>query len=679
MAKNAIDLQGKDNASRAFQTVTDRLKALRSQIDDINSKGRINLTVSEAGKLRALEREASGLERTLGSASKATGVFSSALGMLGAVGISASISGIAKLGAELGQLGESAQRSGLYFEAFSGSSAIAAQNLKAMQSATGGALTSVQSMQAASKLLSMGLATNATELENVAHMAVMLGGNTRTAAQAVDEFALLLANRSVERLDTFGIASGDARVKIDALMKANEGMTRETAFMNVVMEEGAAKVKLLEDAGVKAATSTDQLKASVAELKIELGKLVAQPYEIVINWAVPRINEITRELSPAGRAEDEYAKSFQAYKQAVDGVARAEANLGSWYAKVNPIARTNYEMKLDAAVAARDLAESNYRAATAAFNLASNETQLANSLDQVAAAGANAKTVLESVNLTPDQKRQGQAAAYTNALGLGTPEANDAMRSFWAAYDKESSKSVSDYQKSMEKAFDTLANSVQSKLGGAMQNSIKLGDLRTGGSNEPGKNGAFEDIYRLQAWLTDGSWQETADKLGVTSKAMGQQIVTDFQNGIFSPGVQKAVNIDQLISQIQLEKAGEESTKAFAAKIAEAAGVSNVGAVMASSAFSGMGSAFTQDEKAAKTSAQSMMDAFAGGAETVVQGKEIIARLKAIGQSVWTLTEGGIVAAARASGALLAAIDAMVETSINQHSVKGAANAGGNP
>ncbi|MEN6305557.1 MAG: hypothetical protein ABFD96_22735 [Armatimonadia bacterium] len=660
MAKTAIDLQGKDNASRAFQTVTDRLKALRSQIDEINSKGRINLTVSEAGKLKALEREASGLEKSLGGASKATSVFSSALGMLGAVGITASISGIAKLGVALGQLGESAQRSGLYFQAFSGSSEVAAENLKAMQAATGGALTSVQAMQAASKLLSMGLAGNAAELEKVAHMAVMLGGDTRSASEAINEFSLLLANQSILRLDTFGISGARVRERIEELMEANKGLSRETAFMTAVMEEGSAKVKLLEDAGVQAAASTDMLKASVAELKIELSKLVAQPYEVVINWAIPRINEITRELSPAGRAEDEYGRTFQAYKRAVDDVARAEANLGGWYAKINPIARTNYQLKLDGAIAARDLAEANYRAATAALNQATGESSLADSLRDVAAAGADAnRVILEGSTLTQDQARRAQAGAYSNALGLGTPEANDALRDFWATYNKESDKAVSSYQKSMESAFNSLASSVQSKLGGAMRSSVGLSDMRTGGSNEPGKNGAFEDIYRLQAWLNDGSWQATADKLGVTSREMGQRIVTDFQNGIFSPDVQKAVNIDQLISQIQIEKAGEESTKAFAAKIAAAAGVSG-----------GQGSS-------------SLSTAFAEGAQTSVNSDDFKARMGDVGGTAWGWTEGGFIRAARQSTALKDAMMAMAEAAVGavwgRNGVSGAANAGGNP
>jgi len=660
MAKTAIDLQGKDNASRAFQTVSDRLKYLRSEIDQLNAKGRINLTVSESGKLRALEREANGLERSLGGATKATGVFSSALGMLGAVGITASISGIAKLGVELGQLGESAQRSGLYFQAFSGSSEVAAENLKAMQAATGGALTSVQAMQAASKLLSMGLAGNAAELEKVAHMAVMLGGDTRSASEAINEFSLLLANQSILRLDTFGISGARVRERIEELMEANKGLSRETAFMTAVMEEGSAKVKLLEDAGVQAAASTDMLKASVAELKIELGKLVAQPYEVVINWAIPRINEITRELSPAGRAEDEYGRTFQAYKRAVDDVARAEANLGGWYAKINPIARTNYQLKLDGAIAARDLAEANYRAATAALNQATGESSLADSLRDVAAAGADAnKVILEGSTLTQDQARRAQAGAYSNALGLGTPEANDALRDFWATYNKESDKAVSSYQKSMESAFNSLASSVQSKLGGAMRSSIGLSDMRTGGSNEPGKNGAFEDIYRLQAWLNDGSWQETADKLGVTSKEMGRKIVTDFQNGIFSPDVIGAVNTDMLISQIKLEQASEESTKAFAQRLASAAGVST------------------------EKGASAISSAFAEGAQTSVNADDFKSSMADVGVTAWSWTEGGFVKAARQSTALKDAFKAMAEEAMAAAGasgpVSGAANAAGNP
>lgn len=666
MAKTSIDLQGKDNASRAFQTVSDRLKALRGQIDEINAKGRINLTVSEAGKLKALEREASGLEKTLGSTQSASFDLAGAFRVLGAA---TAVVKFAQMAGELGQLGESAQRSGLYFEAFSGSSQTAAENLKAMQAATGGALTSVQSMQAASKLLSMGLASNAAELEKVAHMAVMLGGDTRSASEAINEFSLLLANQSILRLDTFGISGARVRERIEELMAANKDLSRETAFMNVVMAEGAAKVKLLEDAGVKAATSTDQLKASVAELKIAIGSLLAMPVKNLQTDLANAANGVAAALQagsndPVIRARG-LAAQLEMVKSELDSldpnsIEALSEEFGTSRARAQELQRKITELSVELAKA-QAAAEGFGSGGMVAIGALTAE------FGRLSTAAQRANAAIVSSDLTDLQKRMLQGQGMANAMGLGTveglgvgtPEATKALEDFWAAYNKESSTAVSDYQRQMESAFNALASSVQSKLGGAMRSSIGLGDLRTGGSNEPGKNGAFEDIYRLQAWLDNGSWQETADKLGVTSREMGQRIVTDFQNGIFSPDVQRAVNIDQLISQMQIEKAGEESTKAFAAKIAAAAGVSG-----------GQGSS-------------SLSTAFAEGAQTSVNSDDFKARMGDVGSTAWGWTEGGFIRAARQSTALKDAFMAMAEAAIGAagaaNAVKSAANAGGNP
>jgi hypothetical protein len=131
-------------------------------------------------------------------------------------------------------------------------------------------------MASANQLMQMGLANNADELENVAGMAVRLGtAMGRDATQSMEEFALLLANQSIPRLDTFGISAGRVRTRIKELRDANEGMTRETAFMTAVMEEGRKSMARLGDQAEDNLLAFEQLEASVADFKTAVGKELA--------------------------------------------------------------------------------------------------------------------------------------------------------------------------------------------------------------------------------------------------------------------------------------------------------------------------------------------------------------------------------------------------------------------
>ncbi|MDR0608015.1 MAG: hypothetical protein LBG52_06870 [Candidatus Peribacteria bacterium] len=78
-----------------------------------------------------------------------------------------------------------------------------------------------------------------------------------SATQSMADFAALLANQSLPRLDTFGISSGKVRERIEELMNATAGMTREEAFMTAVMEEGT---KSMERLGVQSDTAGEKMQ-----------------------------------------------------------------------------------------------------------------------------------------------------------------------------------------------------------------------------------------------------------------------------------------------------------------------------------------------------------------------------------------------------------------------------------
>lgn len=131
------------------------------------------------------------------------------------------------------------------FEAFAGGAENASDYLRELRKETNYTVSEMEAMTAVTKLLSMGLAEDEQGAANLAKMAIMLGDQTQSAGDRITDFALMLANQSIPRLDNYGISSGRVRARIEELMAATEGMTSETAFMTAVTEEGAVAMNTL--------------------------------------------------------------------------------------------------------------------------------------------------------------------------------------------------------------------------------------------------------------------------------------------------------------------------------------------------------------------------------------------------------------------------------------------------
>jgi len=200
---------------------------------------------------------------------------------------------------ELARLGAESLRTKDAFKNISGGAYEAEQNLQTMRAATRGAVSDVDAMAAANRLMQMGLADNATELEAVTTMAVRLGGAMgRDAKGAMEDFALLLANQSIPRLDTFGISGAKVRERIIELQEATEGMSREQAFMIATMEEGEAAMLRLGDATDDPLLAFEELEANWKNLTTTAGEMLA-----------PAVSEVVGVLADAAEAAQDAAES----------------------------------------------------------------------------------------------------------------------------------------------------------------------------------------------------------------------------------------------------------------------------------------------------------------------------------------------------------------------------------
>jgi len=158
--------------------------------------------------------------------------------------------------------------------------------MKDLRIASRGMLNDGDLMQASNKLVAMGLAKTSEESAKLVEMSTQLGSAMgMTATDAAEAFALMLANQSIPRLDNFGISSGVVRDRIEELMAATAGLTREQAFMQAVMEQGALTMEKVGEQGDTAAGAMARYEAAIANTKDQIGQaflpMMAELYSVL--------------------------------------------------------------------------------------------------------------------------------------------------------------------------------------------------------------------------------------------------------------------------------------------------------------------------------------------------------------------------------------------------------------
>lgn len=178
--------------------------------------------------------------------------------------------------------------------------------LNELQTATHGTVSNFDLMQSANRFMSMGLAESAEEAAKLAETAVALGGAMGTGPnQAMEDFALLLANQSIPRLDTFGISSGKVRERVNELTSGINGLDRETAFLQATMEEAEKAMINVGDSSDNLTTDIARLEASTQNIKDAFSVAFAARWAPIIGGLSDTIDSVTdaqRDLDKAVEA-----------------------------------------------------------------------------------------------------------------------------------------------------------------------------------------------------------------------------------------------------------------------------------------------------------------------------------------------------------------------------------------
>lgn len=184
---------------------------------------------------------------------------------------------------DLGKLGVSVEASERRFTQFAGGADKASMFLDAFNEGSLNTVDRMTAMSSAGRLLQMGLVKTGDEMSSIAAMATQLGDQTMGAGERIADFAALLANQSIPRLDNFGISSGRVRQRIDELLKSGQALNREQAFKMAVMEEGKKALDTLGDTSDTAAVRIGKMTAAWNTLKQEMGVIVMEDAASAIN------------------------------------------------------------------------------------------------------------------------------------------------------------------------------------------------------------------------------------------------------------------------------------------------------------------------------------------------------------------------------------------------------------
>lgn len=336
-----------------------------------------------------------------------------------ALAAGAIVGGAAKLGAELFKVGASALRAEASLNALT--SGQADEFINAITTATQGTVSEMGAATVATNAFGLGLVSTAEEAGEFARVAAILGGTFRGlgAEQAAEEFGLLLANMSTQRLDTFGISSGVVRDRIKELQAATEGMTRSQAFQIATMEQATLKADTLGDTLSDATSEVDRFNATISDAKVAAGTFVATGLNPIIG-GVRLLTEAQREnnaiqaelaneilltsdsareynvaLRDAGLTTSEFGatseRAFQSSKELAEQTAiLAEANefAGSEAERHADAQRILADAQLDAALAT-ELSTEEIRAQEEAFRTTERAaSDTISQLDDIAAAQA---------------------------------------------------------------------------------------------------------------------------------------------------------------------------------------------------------------------------------------------------------------------------------------------------
>lgn len=274
----------------------------------------ITITADAQDAIRVLQQ----LEGVMGDVSQeaesvgtqASGGFASAVQSAGdfifaATNVVGAMMGVADAIGDVVDQGLRIQRAENALIAFAGGAEEAEAVLMSLQGATAGLVSDFDLMTSGARFMSMGIAESADEAAELAEIAVTLGSALgRGPNEAIEELALLIANESIPRLDTFGISAGKVRTRINELLDSGKALNRSEAFRMAVLEDAVPKVEALGGAAGVAGGNFERAKVMVENATNIIASTIASGVDTAVGWLLDLVGVVEDVIDTLGQLAD---------------------------------------------------------------------------------------------------------------------------------------------------------------------------------------------------------------------------------------------------------------------------------------------------------------------------------------------------------------------------------------
>lgn len=242
------------------------------------------------------------------------GLAGAARGLAGAFGIGVGVAGVAQLvraGLAAEQLATAYNRQALAARNLAGSQAELNDLLAVYDRATGGIADKATALANVTKLMSVGFADNAQELEQFATairgISVAMGMSTDTVTQ---NLILELFSQRGARLDQLGLQYDKVRKRADELRASDSTLTQQMAYQKAVLEQAIERFGKLATSGEGAATGMEKLGKAITNLRLLQGEISRGPLGLFGNLAAGGINLFIEGFRKAQNALENFLDTY---------------------------------------------------------------------------------------------------------------------------------------------------------------------------------------------------------------------------------------------------------------------------------------------------------------------------------------------------------------------------------
>lgn len=508
---------------------------------------------------RDLARDAAGAKPSFQSR-VAGGVMAGAAGVASVAAMTQMARTTTQTAAEMVALDSQADATWQTFVNLSGGAEEASANMEALDRATKNLISDQKEQEIANQLLAMQIVSTGDELEKVVGVSRRLGKEIKGigAAEAAENFALMISNMAYARLDTFGISSGAVRKRVNELADAAGRAATQADFFQATMEEADKVMAQLGPEVETTADKTSRLNAEWTNLKTTTGDTLTT-------------------LADTGGILDAMAASLDGANKALKGFNDASKALDiieeKARGKLNPALKDTLDTLDVAKAVTNPFAFAMEKVATYLGTAAVNGEGLAEAYDELNAASTAATTAADDNTAATEDNTEAQDEllkrlervrgmqrdAVGEMLDIEEQAAEDSAQA-WQDWGQDVSDLNADTWQRIEQAQEDSAKR-QKKIAGDLQKDLTKNTADLGKDLAKLRQDTDKRVTRAQE---DAAREERNEERMSRLDALADERLFQFQlRQLAADGqgiaIQQALEQREIEQQIEAEKAAEQA------------------------------------------------------------------------------------------------------------------------